>query len=104
MGWAIKRGDGTYRSWNGVAQDDALHPGETWEELASMPTLTLPISDVRAGAKALVDSLPEFVFRAFVEILIDEINIVRQSPTTTLASRTLAQFKTAMKNKIDAYV
>jgi len=37
-------------------------------------------------------------FRAFVELLIDEINVLRA--TQSLPPRTLQQFKTAMRNKL----
>ena len=39
MGFAIKKGDGTYRAWNRNAKEDVLLSGETWEELASEPTV-----------------------------------------------------------------
>lgn len=42
MGWAIKRADGTYRSWFANAQDGTLLAGETWVSVASKPTITVP--------------------------------------------------------------
>ncbi len=40
------------------------------------------------------------ILRAIASVMVDEINIVRQSPSTTFAARTLAQFNTAITNKI----
>ena len=42
MGWALKRPDGTYRAWNRNAQDDIPELGEVWEELDTMPPITVP--------------------------------------------------------------
>ena len=44
MGFGIKKLDGTYRGWNRNAKDDALLPGESWEELASPPAIVIPKS------------------------------------------------------------
>ena len=46
MGWAIRRADGTYRAWIAAAQtNNPLEPGETWEELETMPTVGRSVAD-----------------------------------------------------------
>lgn len=115
MGWVIRRVDGTYRVWNANTQDDVLAAGEVWQSAAVCPALADGISgclgqsmaDVAArvpmaktAAKLTVD-LPEYVARALLDILLDEINLLRVA--LSLAPRTLAQLRTAIKNRIDTY-
>lgn len=62
MGFAIKRPDGTYRAWNANTKDDALAPGETWEELAQQPELGQakgPLPDHRLVARGDTRTLAE---------------------------------------------
>lgn len=44
MGAAIRRADGTYRSWSAGGRPEGLvlGPGETWEERATNPGITPP--------------------------------------------------------------
>ena len=43
MGWAIRRSDGTWRSWeSGPTAQQPLLPGETYVQLDSMPPITAP--------------------------------------------------------------
>lgn len=82
MGWAIKRPDGTYRAWNAITQDDALQPGETWEELAVMPPTMLPkgpLPDDRLADKA---ALSERAERARTLATLDFLNDVRADKVT----------------------
>jgi hypothetical protein len=58
----------------------------------------------KADATGAVDDFYEEgrLIRALAEVMMDEINILRQQPTTVLAVRTLAQLKTAIKAKLAA--
>lgn len=61
----------------------------------------LAVAEIDAGrlaAKNEIDS--KRVLRAFAEVVVDEINILRGQHA--LADRTLSQLVTAIKNKIDA--
>jgi hypothetical protein len=61
----------------------------------------LAVAEVDAGrleAKDEIDS--KRVLKAFAEVVVDEINILRGQHA--LADRTLSQLVTAIKNKIDA--
>jgi hypothetical protein len=82
MGWAIRRPDGTYRGWNANAQDDALQPGEVYEERANPPEITTPkgpLPDHRAAARASLGALPE---RARTLALLHFLNLERAEPIT----------------------
>lgn len=43
------------------------------------------------------------ILRALALVIMDELNIVRQAPSTTFAARTAGQIKTALKNKLDTF-
>lgn len=98
MGWAIRRADGTYRGWNGAAQDDTLLPGETWEQHDTPPEITTPLADVRQGVKNAVDALG-LLEAALTLTLLDLINVERTARGATTIG--LAAFRTLVKNKID---
>lgn len=56
------------------------------------------------GAKTMFDdAFPNGrVLRAVAEALLDQLNTLRQNPTATLPVITVAQARTAIRNKIDA--
>jgi len=114
MGWAIKRADGTYRSWNAnldVVSRAAyvLASGEIWEELDNPPKITPSpptVSDnieARLRVKDYIDRLPEWSFRAFLEVFVDELNAIRSALGPTFPLIDINSFKTAMKDKINKY-
>lgn len=57
MGFAIKKGDGSYRAWNRNAKDDFLLAGEVWEELTNPPTITVPTPPAKLTLESLADRL-----------------------------------------------
>jgi hypothetical protein len=75
------------------AEKDALAAAEAAQEQAN-------IDAVRTEAAQRFDEYDEvnLLFRAFANIVMDELNILRD--LHSLAPRTLAQLKTAIKNKV----
>lgn len=61
-GWAIKRDNGTYRSWFENGQDGLLQAGESWEKLATKPTITVAGPDVK-GFRAWLEANMTFALR-----------------------------------------
>ena len=104
MGWAIKRGDGSYRGWNANAKDDTLRNGEVWEVLDAMPTITADPVDYKPLAKAEIDSLVldglELYFRACMLLILDQINAERNRHGVGPISP--AQMWQAIKDKVDS--
>lgn len=76
--------------------------GTVWEPTTL--TFVAPLVGEKAIAKAEVDR-DEYghplTRRAFVLLVMDELNIVRTEPLTIHPKRTASQIKTALKNKID---
>ena len=78
----------------------------TWEGV----TLSAVQADVTAApdatpkvdAKYLVDTGLPTVQQALVLVLLDEINLLRANTIWPMTARTIAQLRTALKNKIDA--
>jgi hypothetical protein len=111
--------DATYL---GVATDPgtpdgaSLQPAKIWDspnvrnatapEIAAFPAAEATDTNLqnRQKAKDFLDTHPTTrkVLRSLVEVIIDEINVLRTLPAIGLPERTLAQAKTEILNKIDA--
>ena len=59
------------------------------------------VVDRRGEANKQLDTQDGQVIRAFAEVVMDEINILRDLQKPVLPPRTLIQLKNAIKNKID---
>ena len=68
-----------------------------WLEDNSLPNEVAP--DLDDIANIFPDLHAARIFKAFALVLLDEINILRTSPPP-MPTRTIAQLKTAMKNKL----
>lgn len=69
------------------------------------PTAAAITNDLRAGAitALLTDTSVNSKFiRAVLLVLLDEVNVIRTLPALAQSPRTVAQFKTAIQNKINA--
>ena len=78
--------------------------GQVWEPVTR--TFVAALVGDKAIAKAEVDVgvfTHRLILRAVPLVIMDELNILRQSPTTTFAARIPSQIKTAIKNKIDTF-
>lgn len=83
MGWAIRRVDGTYRSWNARLSKEAqdayiLTPDEVWEERETAPNITTPSPTVGDVIMTRFDN-DSFV-KAFASAILDAINELRVTP------------------------
>lgn len=80
--------------------------GEAWPShlIVTPPTSAELLARLRAQAKVLIDDRrdEDVRFRALVLVLLDEINVIRSKLVPALTPRTIAQLKTAVRNKIDA--
>ena len=78
MGWAVRRADGTYRSWNAAAQDVALRAGEAWEERAADPEVTLEVKTDDETFAGAFDAAR--VLKACMAAILAAINDLRADP------------------------
>lgn len=101
---------GTPSDWKVVSGKVVAMDATDLAALASASAATLAAKKAatelqsKADATGAVDDFYEEgrLIRALAEVMMDEINILRQQPTTVLAVRTLAQLKTAIKAKLAA--
>lgn len=91
-----------------VEYDHELTPAEKSQVdalvAAHVPSAAEAAERLRAHAKNILDNLRDPVYkliRAVALITMDEINILRQNPTSVLPPRTAEQLKTAIRNRID---
>ena len=68
------------------------------KDIVDTEELAKTINHQKKMEKRRIDNEP--VLRAFAEVMIDEVNILRSQHS--LSARTLSQLVTAIKNKIDA--
>lgn len=99
----MKRQDGTYRAWCRNARDEVLQAGETWEELAVMPTITpshLSAGEIDTAATKATDD--NVLLKAAVLYLRDQLNVIRAALPSPLAPLTLAEVRQGVIDKYKA--
>lgn len=74
--------------------------GDTVSLLSQAERDALDLSELEVSRDQIVDQLDDLedILRAFAQVVVDEINILRQQHT--LPDRTLQQLKTAIRNKM----
>lgn len=74
--------------------------GDTVSLLSQAERDALDLSELEVSRDQIVDQLDDLedILRAFAQVVMDEINILRQQHT--LPDRTLEQLKTAIRNKM----
>ena len=94
-----------WQEWKctGSPFDTVIEMTQADKDALTATTATLNTANARVLAKAILDQAladNSMILRAVVEIIRDEINLLRAEHS--LAARTNAQIKTAIQNKVDS--